>query len=198
MSGSNRQNARRIVIVGIPGVGKSSVVSKVVELLKAKGKDPNVVNYGTVMFEEARSLGVKGRDEIRKLSIEKQRTLQVHAASRISEMHGEFVIVDTHLFISTPEGYWPGIPMDVLQALKPTNLILITAKPNEIAERRQKDQTRFRDSATTESLEKERSAASALLYSSSVIAGCPALIVENPDGKIDDAAMRIISAITSS
>lgn len=198
MSNSNRQRARRVVIVGIPGVGKSSVVSKVVDMLNARGKGPLVLNYGTVMLEEAQSYGVKSRDEIRRLSIEKQRSLQVHAASRISEMQGEFVIVDTHLFISTAEGFWPGIPLDVLQALKPTNLILVSAAANEVLERRQKDQTRFRDPATIESLEKELFAASAFLYASSAIAGCPALIIDNAEGDIEGAAMRIIDAITSS
>lgn len=167
-------------------------------MLNAMGKDPRVVNYGTVMLEEAQSYGVKSRDEIRRLSVEKQRSLQVHAASRISEIEGEFVIVDTHLFISTAEGFWPGIPLDVLQALKPTNLILVSAASYEVLERRQKDQTRFRDSATKESLEKELFAASALLYASSAIAGCPALIIDNAEGDIEGAAMRIIGAIASS
>ena len=198
MSNSNRQRARRVVIVGIPGVGKSSVVSKVVDMLNARGKGPLVLNYGTVMLEEAQSCGVKSRDDIRRLSVEKQRSLQVHAALRISEIEGEFVIVDTHLFISTAEGFWPGIPLDVLQALKPTNLILVSAAANEVLERRQKDQTRFRDPATIESLEKELFAASAFLYASSAIAGCPALIIDNAEGDIEGAAMRIIDAITSS
>ena len=199
MSSSNFQKRRRIVIVGIPGVGKSTVVAKVVEMLNTKGKSPKVVNYGTVMLEQAmKSLGVRTRDEIRKLSIEAQKNLQVHAASEISKMEGEFVIVDTHLFISTTEGFWPGIPMDVLQALKPTNLILVSAHAEEILGRRQKDATRSRDLATKELLEKELLAATSLLYASTVIAGCPALIVENPEGTVDEAALRIVTAISSS
>lgn len=199
MSSSNIQKRRRIVIVGIPGVGKSTVVAKVVEILCAKGKSSKVVNYGTVMLEQAmKSQGVRSRDEIRKLSIEAQKDLQVHAASEISKMEGEFVIVDTHLFISTTEGFWPGIPMDVLQALKPTNLILVTAHAEEILGRRQKDATRSRDPATKELLEKELLAATSLLYASTVIAGCPALIVENHEGAVDEAALRIVTAISSS
>jgi adenylate kinase len=185
--------------VGIPGVGKSTVVAKVLEMLHSKGKSPKVVNYGTVMLEEAKKLhGVKTRDEIRKLSIEAQTELQVHAASQISRMEGEYVIVDTHLFISTKEGFWPGIPINVLQALKPTNLILVSARAEEILVRRQKDATRSRDTGTKELLENELNAATSLLYASSVIAGCPALLVDNPDGGIDEAALRIVNAITPS
>jgi adenylate kinase len=199
MSSSNIQKRRRIVIVGIPGVGKSTVVAKVVEMLNAKGKSSKVINYGTVMLEQAmKSHSVRSRDEIRKLSIEAQKNLQVHAASEISKMEGEFVIVDTHLFISTTEGFWPGIPMNVIQALMPTNLILVSAKVEEVLGRRQKDATRSRDPATKELLEKELVAATSLLYASTVIAGCPALIVENHEGAVDETALRIVNAISSS
>ena len=39
------------------------------------------------------------------------------------------MFVDTHLFIRTPEGFWPGLPYVVIQALKPTHLVLIEAEP---------------------------------------------------------------------
>ncbi len=195
----NSSPKRRVIIVGIPGVGKSTVVAKVLDMLNARGRSPSVVNFGTLMMEEAvKSHGVKSRDEIRKLSIEAQKALQVHAASKIARMEAELVIVDTHLFISTIEGFWPGIPIDVLEALKPTNLILVTAQPEEILGRRQKDTTRSRDIATKESLEKELLAATSLLYASSVIAGCPALLIENSEGGVEKAASRIVDAITSS
>jgi adenylate kinase len=200
MSNSNpEQVQRRIIIVGIPGVGKSTVVAKVVDILNSRGKSPKVVNYGTVMLEQAmKSFGVKSRDEIRKLPIEVQKSMQVNAASEISRMEGEYVIVDTHLFISTKEGFWPGIPINVLQALKPTNLILVTATAQEILDRRQKDATRTRDLGTRELLEKELFAAASLLYASSVIAGCPSLIVENANGAVEEAALKILAAITAS
>jgi adenylate kinase len=199
MSNFTPETGRRIVVVGIPGVGKSTVVAKVVELLISNGRTVKVVNYGTIMLEEAaKSHNVESRDQIRKLSIEAQKRLQVHAASQISRMGGEIVIVDTHLFISTTEGFWPGIPMDVLHALKPTNLILVSANPEEILGRRQKDVTRSRDRSTKETVEKEIVAATSLLYASAVIAGCPALMVENHDGAVDDAALSIIVAISAS
>jgi adenylate kinase len=197
MRGSIPDRHRRIVIVGIPGVGKSTVVARVVELLRERARNTQVVNYGSIMLEEAsKILGLKSRDEMRKLSIEAQRNLQVHAASTISRIDDEVVIVDTHLFISTNEGFWPGMPMDVLQALKPTNLVLVTAKPEEILSRRQKDTTRSRDPATKESLIKELQAAHSLLYASSIITGCPALVVDNPEGPVDPAALRIMEALT--
>lgn len=190
--------SRRVVIVGIPGVGKSTVVARVVELLHARNLAVRIVNYGTVMMEQASALyGIKSRDDMRKLSVDSQRKLQVYAATEISRLQDQFVIVDTHLFISTSEGFWPGMPMDVLNALKPTNLILVTARTEEIMSRRLRDTTRVRDAATKESLEGELSVAHSLLYSSSLVCGCPALVVPNPEGPVDAAAEKIIKAIIS-
>ncbi|MDG6997335.1 MAG: adenylate kinase, partial [Nitrososphaerota archaeon] len=155
---------RKVVIVGIAGVGKSTVVNKLVELMAQNGAKVNVVNYGTVMMEEAtRIFGVKSRDDMRKLPVEKQRDLQVYAASKISKIQDEFVVVDTHLFIATKEGYWPGMPMDVLQALKPSHLVLVTASLEEIKKRRETDTTRVRDKSTIESLSIEIDAARSFL-----------------------------------
>jgi adenylate kinase len=187
---------RSVVIVGIPGVGKSTVVSKIVELLKKKGRQPQVVNYGTVMLEQATKFhGVKSRDEMRKLPVDLQRLLQIHAASQISKIDSEYLIVDTHLFISTPEGFWPGMPYDVLQALKPTHIVLVSATVDEIISRRLNDATRSRDKPTKESLELELDAAKSLLFSSSLVCGCPSLIVHNVEGQIEATAEKVINAV---
>ncbi len=187
---------RNVVIVGIPGVGKSTVVAKVVESLKSKGKLPQVINYGTVMLEQASKFhGVKSRDEMRKLPVEQQRVLQIHAASFISKIDSEYLIVDTHLFIATPEGFWPGMPIDVLQALKPTHIVLVSATVDEILSRRQNDLTRSRDKATFESLSMELDAAKSLLFASSLICGCPALIVHNVEGLVELTAEKVINAV---
>jgi adenylate kinase len=190
------QKRRKVVIVGIPGVGKSTVVNKIVELMTSRNHKTTIVNYGTVMMEEASKLhGVKSRDDMRKLPVEVQRKLQVYAASRISLIQEEFVIIDTHLFIATKEGYWPGMPMDVLLELKPTHLVLVSATDQEIRSRRENDDTRARDLGTMDSLNLELEAARTLLFASSIICGCPALIVNNSDGEVDSAAGSIIDAV---
>ncbi|MDG6999321.1 MAG: adenylate kinase [Nitrososphaerota archaeon] len=184
------------MIVGIPGVGKSTVVNRTVQLMSEKNLHTNVVNYGTVMMEEATKLhGVKTRDDMRKLPVEVQRKLQVYAASRISRIQDEFVIIDTHLFIGTKEGFWPGMPTDVLEALKPTHLVLVSATIEEIKGRRENDKTRSRDVGNINSLQLEVEAARILLFASSLVCGCPALIVNNSEGKVDTAAGTIMNAV---
>ena len=193
------QSNRRVVIVGIPGVGKSSVVHKVVELMGEGDQKPEVVNYGTTMMEEAtRVHGLSSRDQMRKLPVEDQRQLQIYAARKISRLDRRYVIIDTHLFIATREGFWPGMPLDVLRALDPTHLVLVSASLEEIMSRRENDLTRSRDRATHETLELEIAAAQTYLFSSSLVCGCPALVVRNSTGMIEEAAKSIINAVFSS
>src|SRR5688572_9324760 len=98
-----------------------------------------VVIFGTIMFEEAKKMGLKNRDEMRRMSVEDQRQLQDLAAQRITEMKDDIVMIDTHLFINTDEGYYPGLPMRLLSIMKPTNMVMVAADPREIAARRKSD-----------------------------------------------------------
>ncbi len=44
---------KRIVMVGIPGVGKTTLLSKMVEVIKKHDKTVLVISFGTLMFEVA-------------------------------------------------------------------------------------------------------------------------------------------------
>lgn len=182
----------RAVVVGIPGVGKSTVVDKVV----AGFPGAKLVNFGTVMFEEAVARKwVKIRDEMRKMPVEKQKRLQKVAATKIARMREKAVIVDTHLFIRTEEGFWPGLPFDVVRAMKPTHLVLIIAKPEEIAKRRSADATRVRDSLTSESLTEELELARSFLAVSSTLTGAPMTVISNDEGKQEEVAQSLLEML---
>lgn len=194
---SNNYN-RRAVIVGIPGVGKTTVITRAAELLsKEMRHKTSVVTYGTLMFEEAQKLGVKNRDEMRRLPVEQQGRLQEMAARRIAEMRDGIVIVDTHLFISTREGYYPGLPMKLATLMNPTNLIMVTARPEEIAERRRNDPTRKRDEAEPEVIKEQLEISKMMLASCSIITGAPFAIVSNDTGGVNGAAAGIASILLS-
>jgi adenylate kinase len=182
---------KRAIIVGIPGVGKTTVITRAAELLSSKKNKATVVTYGTLMFEEAKKLGVKSRDDMRKLPVAKQKKLQETAARRISKMRDSVVIVDTHLFISTQEGYYPGLPMRLITIMNPTNLIMVAADPNQIAERRKNDPTRQRDSASPEAIKNDLDFSKMMLASCSILTGAPFAIVANDDGKVEEAAQGV-------
>ena len=181
---------KRAIIVGIPGVGKTTLITRAAEMLNQKRKT-TVVIFGTIMFEEAKKMGLKNRDEMRRMTVEDQRRLQDLAAQRITEMKDDIVMIDTHLFINTEEGYYPGLPMRLLNIMKPTNMVMVAADPREIAERRKSDQTRQRDIASAENIQKELDISRVMVASCSILTGAPFAIIMNNDGQISDAAANI-------
>ena len=188
-------DSKKIVIVGIPGVGKSTLVTKIVEILRSRQKSVSVYSFGTLMFEEAQKNGIKNRDDLRKLSMEEQLNLQKKAAQKIAKLEDELVIIDTHTFINTNAGYYPGLPNNILEIIKPSNLISVYARPEEIYNRRMKDTTRQRDLVSIENIKKEMAISDAMLSSCAVFSGSPMKPVLNTEGKVEEAANAVISAI---
>ena len=184
---------KRIVLVGVPGVGKTTVSEGFIERLKEQGKKVKVVVYGTVMLEEAKKRGVKDRDELRKMDLNEMKKIQIKAASRIGRMNSEFLLIDTHLVIRTKEGYLPGLPSYVVKRLKPTNLIFVTASPEEIRRRRVSDDSRKRDLVALEEIEEEIEMSLNFLTAVSNDVGAPVMIVKNEEGKVEEAVKRLMN-----
>ncbi len=179
----------RVVVAGVPGVGKTSVLDEV-----ARKSGYPVVNYGTLMFEIAKERGlVEHRDHMRKLPISTQRELQNEAAERISRM-GD-VIVDTHFTIKTPSGYFPGLPSWVLERMKPEMLVLIEANPEEILGRRRKDESRERDPEGERDIREHMDVNRYTAFACSVYTGATVLILQNHDGGLEDAVSRFMEAL---
>ena len=186
---------KKIILVGIPGVGKTTLLTTMVEILKSNKKNVVVINYGSLMFDVAKENGLTDRDQLRKLSVYEQQRLQKIAAEKIAGHEEEVVIIDTHAFINSPEGYYPGLPEHVLKIIKPTNFVSVSAKPEEIYNRRMKDDTRNRDKITLANIKKELDVQSGMISACAVITGSPVRLVLNGEGKIDEAADKIIRAI---
>lgn len=176
------------MVVGVPGVGKTTIVEK----LSGAIRGSKIVTFGTVMLEEGKRLGwIRHRDELRKLPVEKQKQLQKLTATHIARMKGKVIFVDTHLFIRTGEGFWPGLPFEVVRALKPSHLILVEADPKEILARRLHDKTRYRDDVNSKELQAELSLARSFLTVSSTLTGAPMLIASNRNGKSGEVARNL-------
>ena len=178
-----------IVITGVPGVGKTTVMNAAAEEKKLK-----VVVFGTVMFEEAqRKFGLKSRDEMRKLPPDQQRVIQRKAGETIAKM-GD-VIVDTHCTVKTPKGYLPGLPLWVLEALKPDAIVLVEASPKEIHGRRAKDATRERDPDTVEAIDLHQQINRAASMAYATLSGATVKIVYNHDKKVNEAIEQILPVV---
>jgi adenylate kinase len=189
------ERTKRIIVVGIPGVGKTTVVSNVKNTLEQTGIKTNLAEFGKIMLEEAKKLNIQNRDEIRRLSIEDQKKLQNLAATKISQIYSEVVIIDTHLFINTKEGYYPGLPAHLLNNMKPTHLILIIANPEEIYHRRQNDSTRVRDLISMDSIKNEIDVSKMLISCCSIISGAPFKILANHEGSLRECTQKMVSLI---
>ena len=189
------ERTKRIIVVGIPGVGKTTVVSNVKNSLEQTGIKTNLAEFGKIMLEEAKKMNIQNRDEIRRLSIEDQKRLQNLAATKISQIYSDVVIIDTHLFINTKEGYYPGLPAHLLNNIKPTHLILIIANPEEIYHRRQNDSTRVRDMISLDSIKNEIDVSKMLISCCSIISGAPFKILANREGSLTECTQKMVSLI---
>jgi adenylate kinase len=173
-----------IVVTGIPGVGKTTVMKKA-----AEGMDITFVTFGTVMIEIAQEMKlVKDRDEMRKLTLEQQKKLQIKTAERIAKMKN--VILDTHCTVKTPKGYMPGLPEWVVKKINPAAIILVEADPEEIYNRRASDKTRNRDPDTKEQINEHQMMNRAAAMAYAALTGSTVKIVFNHDNAIDEAVKQ--------
>lgn len=170
-----------IVVTGIPGVGKTTVMKEA-----AEGIDIQFVTFGTVMADIAIEMNlVKDRDEMRKLTLEQQKELQIKTAEKVAKMDN--VIVDTHCTVKTPKGYMPGLPEWVIKKLNPTAIVVIEADPEEIYNRRSKDITRNRDPDSKEKIAEHQQMNRAAAMAYATLSGATVKIVFNHDNAIEDA-----------
>ena len=173
-----------IVVTGIPGVGKTTVMKQA-----AEGIDIKFVTFGSVMIDIAKEMGlVKDRDEMRKLTLDQQKDLQIRSAEKVASM-GD-VILDTHCTVKTPKGYMPGLPEWVLKKLKPTAIVVVEADPDEIFNRRAKDATRNRDPDSEEEIAEHQQINRAAAMSYATLTGATVKIVFNHDDAIDEAVKQ--------
>ncbi|MCF8884533.1 MAG: adenylate kinase [Nitrososphaerota archaeon] len=126
----------KVIVTAVPGAGKTTILQKVSEKLK----DIKIINFGDIMFEEAKKkFGISSRDEMRvKIGLHEYRLLQEAAGEIIGRMDGD-IIIDTHASVKTPYGYYPGLPSKVLEEIKPDAIVFLEFRPEDILARRVKD-----------------------------------------------------------
>ena len=198
-----RHPFRVVIVTGVPGVGKTTVIKILEELAGGEGIKIKVANYGTYMLDTALNEGiVNDRDELRKLPLRKQLELQRLAARKIVEDalkelgDNGILLVDTHALVKTVAGYWPGLPRHVLDELKPDMIAVIEADPEEVAARQERDKSRRRsDIGGVEGVRDLMTNARMASISSAVFYASTVAIVQNREGKADEAARELLSYI---
>jgi len=134
---------KKVIITGVPGVGKTTVINEALQKLKSEGVDYQPINFGTFMFEVAKSEGlVQDRDQMRTLDRADQKRLQQRAAQAIAKIPGN-VMIDTHASVKTPKGYLAGLPEWVLREIMPDIIVLVETDNDQILMRRLTDDTRY-------------------------------------------------------
>lgn len=189
--------AKVIIVTGIAGVGKTTVLNELRNLAGEAKVRLNVVNFGTVMNEILRDLGKElHRDDMRRQDIDLQRKVQDLAASEIVNRAQEhLVVVDTHMFIRTATGLWAGLPNHVLQRLSPSLLILVETSPAEILGRRRSDRSRERDQITEEEVAFDIAWSRSTASACALVTGCPVRIIRNDPGMARQAAQELLQLV---
>jgi adenylate kinase len=187
-----------IIVTGIPGVGKTTVINTAIEMVKEKhNEDVLMLNIGTEMFEVASQKGyIKDRDELRKMVTSRQREVQRLAGERIAEKaKSARAIVDTHTLIQTKNGFLIGLPEWVVRPIEPKTIILVEAKPENIASRRSTDETRTRDEQFVDDIRIHQEMCRATAVAAATLTGATVRIIKNQEGKVEEAAMQLAETL---
>ncbi len=180
---------KKVLITGVPGSGKSTIVS---EFLKLQ-KDFEIINFGDVMISFKK--GIQRDDLRRKIPQEEYRGLQLRAAKEIQKLSRQKnLLIDTHLALNHPYGYTSGAPKEALLELNPDLIIIVEAMPKDIEKRRSKD-PRNRDKETKYQIELHQQLNRAMSMAVAMFTNCAVKIIYSPQGKAQDAAKELQKAL---
>jgi adenylate kinase len=186
----------KCIITGVPGVGKTTVITGALKKLEEMGVSYANISFGSFMFETALAEGlVRNRDEMRLLGKDDQKALQQLAAGVIAKIDGN-VIVDTHASVKTPKGFLPGLPEWVLEALMPDLFVLIETDEDQILGRRLGDPSRVRDMDSYRALASHQSFNRAIAAAYAMKTGCTVAIVTNADHLLDRGIDDLAALLT--
>jgi len=186
---------KKVIITGVPGVGKTTVINEALQKLKSEGVDYQPINFGTFMFEVAKNEGlVADRDQMRTLDRADQKRLQQRAAQAIAKIPGN-VMIDTHASVKTPKGYLAGLPEWVLREIMPDIVVLVETDDDQILMRRLSDDTRNRDREGARSIAEHQAFNRSIAAAYAMMTGCTIKIITNPDHLLDLAAAEMADVL---
>jgi len=187
-------SSKVVIVVGVSGVGKTTVLKELEKFARSKNVNISVINVGTMMLEVAKSKNIANdRDKIRSLSIETQKELRKVSYATIAKIinTSELVVIDTHYLVKTSKGYLIGLPKEFLDLLCPSSFVILEAPPEEIVERRRMDKDRVREEASLEEIELEQSITRYSVFTLAALYNANVLRIINNRGEQREVARKL-------
>jgi adenylate kinase len=186
---------RKVIITGVPGVGKTTVVNEALKNLKSEGVEYQSINFGSFMFEVAKKDNVvQDRDQMRTLDRTVQKQLQQRAAQAIATITGN-VLIDTHASVKTPKGYLAGLPEWVLREIMPDIIVLVETDDDQILMRRLTDETRARDKEGSRAIGEHQQFNRSIAAAYAMMTGCTVKIVINADFLLERSSSELADVL---
>jgi adenylate kinase len=190
-----RMAGKKVIITGVPGVGKTTVVNEALKKLKESGIEYQSINFGSFMFEVAKTENiVKDRDQMRSLDRAVQKQLQQRAGQAIAKVSGN-VLIDTHASVKTPKGYMAGLPEWVLREIMPDIIVLVETDDDQILMRRLTDETRARDKEGSRSIGEHQQFNRSIAAAYAMMTGCTIKMITNADFLLERSAAELAEVL---
>ena len=175
--------AKIVIVTGIPGVGKTTILDGV-----ATEKKYKVVTLSSVMLEIAAKKGIKAeRDTLRYLPNSSITELGNSAFEHLSEMGGN-ILLDTHASVEQNGRYVPGLPYDAIRRLSGiAGFVYIDGSTDDIVKRRMIDKSRTREKEERHLIHMQRSVNVSMLSYLSTLFNVPLYVVVNKQEQLEKA-----------
>jgi adenylate kinase len=186
---------RKVIITGVPGVGKTTVVNEALKKLKSEGVEYQSINFGSFMFDVAKKDNVvQDRDQMRTLDRAVQKRLQQRAAQEIAKVTGN-VLIDTHASVKTPKGYLAGLPEWVLREIMPDIIVLVETDDDQVLMRRLTDDTRARDKEGSRAIGEHQQFNRSIAAAYAMMTGCTVKMVTNADFLLERSSSELADVL---
>jgi adenylate kinase len=173
----------KMVVSSVKGGGKSTAIKFALE----KKTDIKVIAVGDYFEKAYNKMGLKRDEGDKSVSRGEHKKIQIKAFDMIQKeiKNHKNVIIDTNLFFTKSEGFFPGLPEFVLKKIDPDVIIVLEYKPEFILLRRQKDiKTLGRErssSLTLEGIEIEQTIQRHYAMACSELTGCTVKILRRDE-----------------
>lgn len=173
-----------ITVVGVPGVGKTSICKEVSQKIGC-----SYVNYGDLMLDIACNKDLaKSDQEMFSLDMDLQYNIWKEAANIISEK--EHVIVDLHGLDQSPKGYLFSLPIEIIS---PTLIVIIESSLENIILQRNADIAKERLKDNFKTLNEHMQMLRVSMAVTSVILGSNLYLINNYD--LDNSKHEFINLL---